>query len=151
MEKFIGQFKALSDNTRLKIIALLIEARSDLCVCELMDALEASHSNISRHLKILKTAGLVREMKAGKWAYYSLANSTDTFYRHILQAVRNIPPGHFSDEVKRMKLRLSLRERGKCVDGLKSEKWMRTLPLLDQKDISRKRIRTGKEEKVYEK
>ena len=58
MEEFVEQAKALGDGTRLKIVRLLIEEREDLCVCEIMDALEVSHCNISRHLKILKPAGL---------------------------------------------------------------------------------------------
>ena len=54
MKEFVEQVKALGDATRLKIIRLLCEAREDLCVCEIMDAIEISHCNISRHLKILK-------------------------------------------------------------------------------------------------
>ncbi len=89
-----------------------------------MDAIEDSHSNISRHLKILRTAKLVKEKKEGKWAYFSLADSDSAFHKNLLQAIRSIPGEYFAEDSGRLKLRLSLREDGKCIDGLKSEKWM---------------------------
>lgn len=137
MEQFVEQLKAVGDVTRLKIIRLIMEARQDLCVCEIMDAIEDSHSNVSRHLKILRAAGLVKEKKEGKWAYFSLADPDSPFHRNLLQAVRNMPAENFTDDIGRLKLRLSLREDGKCVDGLKSEKWMATLKLIRAESINR--------------
>jgi len=61
MDDFVEQLKALGDETRVKILRLLSDAKVDLCVCEIMDAIEDSHSNISRQLKILRAAGLVKE------------------------------------------------------------------------------------------
>lgn len=137
MEQFVEQLKSLGDDTRLKMMRLMMEAKQNLCVCEIMDAIEDSHSNISRHLKILRAAGLVREKKEGKWAYFTLADPDSPFHRNLLQAVRNMPSENFASEIERLKLRLSLREGGKCVDGLKSEKWMAALKLIRVENINR--------------
>lgn len=63
-------FHALSDATRLRIIARL--AGGERCVCELTDALDASQSRLSFHLRTLKDAGLVSDRREGRWAYYTL-------------------------------------------------------------------------------
>jgi ArsR family transcriptional regulator len=136
MDDFVEQLKSLGDTTRLKIIRLFSEAKVDLCVCEIMDAIEDSHCNISRQLKILRAAGLVKEKKEGKWAYFSLAHPDSPFHKNLLQAVRNMPAEYFANDAERLKLRLSLREGGKCVDGLKSEKWMVALKLIRTENIN---------------
>ncbi|MCX5835100.1 MAG: metalloregulator ArsR/SmtB family transcription factor [Deltaproteobacteria bacterium] len=148
MDDFVEQLKALGDETRIKIIRLLSEAKVDLCVCEIMDAIEDSHCNISRHLKILKTAKLVKESKQGKWVYFSLATPKDPFHESVLHAVSSIMDEHFFNDSKRLKLRLSLREKEKCVDGLKSEKWARALELLATM-VPRPDDKNKKREKSY--
>ena len=67
-------FGALSDETRLRLIALLDEGEQ--CVCDLTDALDASQSRLSFHLRVLKDAGLVTDRKDGRWVYYSLQPAT---------------------------------------------------------------------------
>lgn len=74
-------FKALSDETRLKILALLKDGEA--CVCDIADTLEMAQPNISFHLGILKEAGLIRDRKNGRWMHYSL-NETDIFTRFLL-------------------------------------------------------------------
>lgn len=64
-------FKALSDPNRLKIIKLLKEG--ELCACELTIALSNSQSTVSHHLSVLKSAGLIKERKEGKWSYFRLS------------------------------------------------------------------------------
>ena len=63
-------FHALSDPTRLQIIAML--RYGERCVCELTDALDAGQSRLSFHLKTLKDAGLVQDRREGRWSYYAL-------------------------------------------------------------------------------
>ncbi|MGB9940518.1 ArsR/SmtB family transcription factor [Methanosarcina sp.] len=65
-------FKALADINRLKIIKLLKEG--ELCVCELTTALSTSQSTVSHHLSVLRTAGLIKERKEGKWSYFRLSD-----------------------------------------------------------------------------
>ncbi len=64
-------FKALSDATRLRCIALLVDC-DELCVCELTHALELPQPKISHHLGTLRKAGLVRDRKEGLWIYYRI-------------------------------------------------------------------------------
>jgi DNA-binding transcriptional ArsR family regulator len=71
MEYFIRQAKAISDPTRVRMLKLLEEG--ELCVCEIMEVLELAQSTASKHLGILKTAGLVESRKEGTWSYYRLA------------------------------------------------------------------------------
>jgi ArsR family transcriptional regulator, arsenate/arsenite/antimonite-responsive transcriptional repressor len=70
MKKISNIFKALSDHTRLRVIKLLEER--ELCVCELIQVLDMSQPRISRHMSMLKNAGLVEDRREGKWVYYSL-------------------------------------------------------------------------------
>lgn len=63
--------KAMSDPCRLKILMLLKEG--ELCVCEIMIALDRQQSTTSHHLSILKDAGLVKERKDGRWSRYRLS------------------------------------------------------------------------------
>lgn len=63
-------FHALSDETRLGILARL--THGERCVCELTDELDAAQSRLSFHLKVLKDAGLVTDRRDGRWMYYTL-------------------------------------------------------------------------------
>jgi len=62
--------KALSDETRLRILKLLEDG--ELCVCHLMRVLNMGQSRISRHMGVLKQAGLVADRRVGKWVFYRL-------------------------------------------------------------------------------
>ncbi|WP_409523183.1 metalloregulator ArsR/SmtB family transcription factor [Nitrincola sp. MINF-07-Sa-05] len=64
-------FKCLSDNTRLRITALLT-VEKELCVCELMAVLKESQPKISRHLALLRNCGLLRDERRGQWVYYRI-------------------------------------------------------------------------------
>jgi ArsR family transcriptional regulator len=70
MRSAVALFKALSDETRLRILNLLFEG--ELCVCELMDALQMPQPRISHQLSILKAAGLAVDRREGKWIIYAL-------------------------------------------------------------------------------
>lgn len=64
--------KALADPTRLKILHLL--KHGELCVCEIITAMEKPQPTISHHLNILKRAGFLKWRKEGVWIHYSLSN-----------------------------------------------------------------------------
>jgi DNA-binding transcriptional ArsR family regulator len=65
-------FKAVADETRLRILGLLVER--EMCVCEVMIALDLTQPTASHHLRILDAVGLVRDRKEGKWVFYRLAD-----------------------------------------------------------------------------
>ena len=70
--KIIAQiFKALGDETRLRIMALLVNGQ-ELCVCDIMAALHLPQSTASRHLAYLRNAGLVDDRRQGVWIYYKI-------------------------------------------------------------------------------
>lgn len=70
LARLAGVFHALSDETRLGILARL--THGERCVCELTDELDAAQSRLSFHLKVLKDAGLVTDRREGRWMYYTL-------------------------------------------------------------------------------
>ncbi|MBN2810138.1 MAG: winged helix-turn-helix transcriptional regulator [Deltaproteobacteria bacterium] len=63
-------FKALGHPTRLWITEKL--AQGECCVCNLVEPLAADFSTVSKHLSVLKEAGIVEDEKRGKQVYYSL-------------------------------------------------------------------------------
>jgi ArsR family transcriptional regulator len=71
MRDFESALKAAGDPTRTRILKLL-EAR-ELCVCQVQAVLGLAPSTVSKHLAILKTAGLVDDQRDGRWIHYSLA------------------------------------------------------------------------------
>ncbi|MET0556813.1 MAG: metalloregulator ArsR/SmtB family transcription factor [Vicinamibacteria bacterium] len=72
---FTRLFKALGDQTRLRIVALL--AHGELCVCHLEESLGLSQPKVSRHLGILRMTGVLEHRREGSWVYYRLARQAD--------------------------------------------------------------------------
>ena len=72
LKKLAEYYKALGDDKRLGILALL--GFREMCVCELTAALGISQPNLSHHIRKLENAGLVRSERRGKWVYYSLVD-----------------------------------------------------------------------------
>jgi ArsR family transcriptional regulator len=86
-------FKALSDPNRIRIVKML--QAGELCVCEVREVLDLSNSTVSKHLSILRDAGLILDTKDGKWVNYRLNNrSNNGFVRSQLGLVKN----SFSDD-----------------------------------------------------
>ena len=82
MKKIVDILKALSDETRLRIINLLYV--KELCVCDIFETLKISQTKASRHLRYLKNAGLVVDRKHAQWAYYSMLKNRDISFLDIL-------------------------------------------------------------------
>jgi ArsR family transcriptional regulator len=78
-------FRALGDETRLRIVALL--SHGELCVCHLEEALGLPQSNVSRHLAVLRAAGIVRDRREGSWVYYRLLDQEHPDCERQLQAL----------------------------------------------------------------
>jgi ArsR family transcriptional regulator len=78
-------FRALGDETRLRIVALL--AHGELCVCHLHEALGLSQPNVSRHLAVLRAAGIVGGRREGRWVYYALRRQPDAGCEQQLRAL----------------------------------------------------------------
>ena len=78
-------FRALSDQTRLRILNLL--QGGEICVCDLVDVLDVPQPTASRHLAYLRKAGLVLARKEGLWHYYRLSPCTSTFHEKLLECL----------------------------------------------------------------
>jgi ArsR family transcriptional regulator len=70
-------FKALSEESRLRILSVIMER--EMCVCEIEVCLRMTQSNASRHLTVLKNCGILDNFKVGQWAYYKIS---DTFVKN---------------------------------------------------------------------
>ena len=70
----VTRLKALADETRLRMLALLIQQGTPLCVCEITPRFNLSQPTISHHLRLLREAALVRGEKHGTWMYYSVTD-----------------------------------------------------------------------------
>jgi ArsR family transcriptional regulator, arsenate/arsenite/antimonite-responsive transcriptional repressor len=77
-------FKALSDKTRLRILALL--GKDEVCVCHIHDSLGLPQPTISRHLAYLRRTGLVAVRRDGVWMHYRVSPSLDPVVRHVVTA-----------------------------------------------------------------
>jgi len=78
-------FRALGDESRLRIVALL--SHGELCVCHLEQALDLSQPNASRQLGILKAAGIVDSRRDGTWVYYAIIEQQHARVQHMLAAL----------------------------------------------------------------
>jgi ArsR family transcriptional regulator len=88
MRDFAKLFKALSDETRIRILKILLER--ECCVCEVMQALDISQSRASRNLGILQDAGFVRSRRDGLWIVYSIDEQRMNSYASpLIELLRN--------------------------------------------------------------
>lgn len=95
-------FKCLADETRLRMV-LLIEREQELCVCELTCAIEESQPKISRHLALLRSAGLLADRRQGQWVYYRLHPQLPSWVMQILSVTEEANRSWLSAQVGRLK------------------------------------------------
>ncbi|MFA6054573.1 MAG: metalloregulator ArsR/SmtB family transcription factor [Thermodesulfovibrionales bacterium] len=81
MQDILNIFKALSEETRLRVLRLL--RHGELCVCDIVAALDMIQPKVSFHLAVLKDAGFIKDRKQGKWVHYRIDDS-DMFRRFLL-------------------------------------------------------------------
>lgn len=86
MKQYVELFRALSDETRMRIMVLL--SAGENCVCEIETALALSQTKVSRHLTVLKQAGLVSVRREGVWIYYSIAGPKNCLEENIFPCFR---------------------------------------------------------------
>ncbi len=116
MEEYLKIIKSLSEQTRIRILALLHQAQ-EACVSEIVDTLEESQYKVSRHLKVLQDAGMVVGSKKGRWIYYQLNEKQVCFQDLLLTAVKHISSDILHEDLKRLKKRLAKRVNDQCIIG----------------------------------
>lgn len=110
MDKTAQLFKALSDDTRLRILGLLLDG--DLCVCEIMAILDMPQSTVSRHLSYLKHSGLVSDRRQGIWMHYRLAEGDGALHEDLLALLQKDLAALPQVRTDREKLQRYLAEKG---------------------------------------
>jgi len=99
MRVYADIFKALADETRLTIMALLLR-HGELCVCDVMAVLQISQSKASRHLRYLKNAGLLDDRREGIWVYYMIASNPGEEPGRVLQSIDELVSSLLTDEIE---------------------------------------------------
>ena len=87
MRGLASVFRALSDETRLQMLGLLLR-EGELCVCDFVEVLAVTQSKASRHLATLKHAGLVTDRRDGLWSHYALRPAEDGLAKTHLALLR---------------------------------------------------------------
>lgn len=95
IKKMEKTLKALSDRNRLRIVNMLKE--KTMCVCEITDILRLSQSTVSGHLRVLRDAGLVDDVKDGLWVEYHLCRD-DSLKKQLLKLIETL--FEFDEEMK---------------------------------------------------
>ncbi len=110
MKELTTIFKALSDETRLRIVKLL--EKGELCVCDIVAALGIVQPKVSFHLGVLKEAGFIKDRKQGKWTHYSL-NEVDLFKRMLMVSIcEKADGGPIAEDRKRLERFLKSKKSG---------------------------------------
>lgn len=123
MIKYNTIFKVLSEEKRLKLILLLLKSKGEYYVCELADAFEETHYNVSKYLNELKKDNFVKEKRIGRGVLYSINEKVDDLIKSLFNTLLLIPDEYIKRNVELLRLRLSLRENNKCVIGVNNPKW----------------------------
>ncbi|MFC1610083.1 ArsR/SmtB family transcription factor [Myxococcota bacterium] len=99
MDTIAPVLKALSEETRLQITALLIW-QGELCVCDVEGVLGVSQSKASRHLRYLLNAGLVKNRRAGLWMHYYIPKELPSPQKQVMAMLRRMFAAEEHDELK---------------------------------------------------
>ncbi len=113
MDEYLKMLKSLSESTRLRILVLLQQAR-EVCVSDIVEALQENQYKVSRHLKVLQDAGLVENCRKGRWVYYKLNQKNFDFKDTLLHAVDHITSDILNEDLNRLKKRLKVRGKHEC-------------------------------------
>ena len=108
-------FKTLADPTRLRLLMLLV-AEGELCVCELTHALREIQPKISRHLGLLREAGLVLDRRQGQWIFYRINPGLPAWMLQVLEhaAVANRKLEPFATDLRKLRTMPSRPEKACC-------------------------------------
>ena len=122
MEQLVQLFRALSDETRLRIVMLL--TRGELCVCDVMMVLGQPQSKVSRHLAYLKHSGLTQSRRVGVWMHYWLDESSRGIQRPLIHLLKG-ELSHLSPFRTDMEKLLEMKRQGGCKAAIKFKTFRR--------------------------
>jgi ArsR family transcriptional regulator len=116
MDVLRDTFKALSDETRLQIMTLLLE-HGELCVCDFVGALGQTQSKVSRHLRYLYNSGLVKDRREGLWMHYRISPDLGPEQRVIMAALSEAVNEEQKQELRRSMERWFDRKRAAMAEN----------------------------------
>lgn len=114
---FANIFKALGDETRLRLLNLFLQKKQKICVGELVDSLWLPQYLISRHLTVLRNLGLVKTDREGTWIYYKANWEASECIADLLKIIKKHFKTIYAEDIRRLENRLSQRQNGHCVLG----------------------------------
>lgn len=115
-------FQSLADPLRVRLIRLLADSKEEACLCEFVESLREPEYKLSKHLKVLRQAGLLSTAKEGRWIYHRLVLDT-SFQKQLFKVVQAIPDTEraFLKDKERFEKRMRLRENGRCCVGIQEK------------------------------
>ena len=120
MRDSVKLFKALSDETRLRMLNILLER--ECCVCEVMQALDISQTRASRNLAALYEAGFLKLRKQGLWSLYCIdMDEMNEYLADLVQAVTKAMEGNKVLEQDRERLKKAMRVGPSCAEKMRGE------------------------------
>jgi len=118
MRDLLKAYKALADESRLRVLNLLLER--ECCVCEVMQALDISQSKASRISSALYNVGFLRLRRDGLWSLYSIDwEGMDAHLRDVLEATRKALEGNKQMAIDRERLKATERVGPGCVNRVR--------------------------------
>ncbi|MGE3975382.1 MAG: ArsR/SmtB family transcription factor [Bdellovibrionales bacterium] len=99
--KILEVFQALADSHRLRIVTLMLLSKAEVCLCDLSETMDEPEYKLSRHLKVLKNAGLISSFRSGKWIYHSLVK--DRSLKGTYDSIKNSPEFKDSTSISYLK------------------------------------------------
>lgn len=115
-------FQALADPIRIRIARLMVVTGDEICLCELVDSLLEPQYKLSRHVKLLRQAGMLMAEKDGRWVYHRLVIGVPHL-EDLYVVIRNLPDsqGVYAEDMERFRHRMNLREGGRCRVGIQTK------------------------------
>ncbi len=136
---------ALGDDSRLRILWLLLAHPGGVCVCEIVDALRMPQYWVSRHLGVLRKVGLVARNRRGRWHYFEIRSRQLPLVRVLLEGLALASQSETTwEDRERFDKRVNLRIDGECVVGYEPDRPFRDEILVVQIQPLRERPRWRK-------
>lgn len=97
-KQYAETFKALSDETRVKVVRMLTFEKQ--CACQILKKLSISQPTLSHHMRILTQSGLVFAEKNGKWVYYGINQESVAEIRAFVESIGKDNAAYGCEETK---------------------------------------------------
>lgn len=112
MDQLLRILKAISDESRLRILNLIINV-DEICVCDIESTLGFTQTKVSRHLTALKNANLVTDRRQGLWILYSFTGDKQEAHKRLLKGLKDVFTFYpvFEDDIRRLRQAV---KNGRC-------------------------------------